>query len=57
MKLQYTTPRISVEALEKADVLLASTVTPTDPVTQKRERENQYGDFMSFVFNPANWFD
>lgn len=63
MKSEYTTPRISVEALEKTDVLLSSpAITPSDDplTTQKFKKENQYRqyrDFMSFALNPDNWLD
>ncbi len=56
MKSEYKTPSILIEDLEKVDVLLDS--AGADISTTKRlERENRYKDFMSFAFNPANWFD
>ena len=58
MKLKYIKPRISVEALEKSDVLTASPTDPTETTpAQKSEKENRYGDFISFAFDPKNWFD
>lgn len=61
MKSEYTTPRISVEALEKTDVLLSSpAITPSDEPLTTNKLENQYRqyrDFMSFAFNPDNWLD
>ena len=59
MKSEYKKPIITVEALESNDVLLSSgTEETTDPVlSNKKERENRYGDFMSFMFGgPGSWF-
>lgn len=55
MKFKYSTPMISVEVLEKADILLASAiVTPTDP--EDKELENSYHDFMDFI-GSGDFFD
>lgn len=56
MKPKYITPRIFVEALERADVLLSSVTDPTDS-QRKFEKENRYSDFLSFVGDPKKWFD
>lgn len=62
MKSEYKKPIITVEALESNDVLLSSGVVDptetTDPVlSNKKERENRYGDFISFMFGgPGSWF-
>lgn len=57
MKSEYKTPSILVEDLEKVDVLLLESADTDTSTTKRLERENRYGDFMSFAFNPANWFD
>ncbi len=55
MKSEYKKPIITVEALESNDVLLSSTTAPV--FSKKRERENRYGDFMSFMLGgPGSWF-
>ena len=62
MKSEYKTPVITVEALESNDVLLSSagSIDPatTDPLPlAKREKENRYGDFISFILSgPSGWF-
>ena len=58
MKLKYKKPNISIETLDRSDVLLSSVATPaeSEPV-QKSEIENSYGDFVSFALDPKNWFD
>ena len=60
MKFEYKTPVITVEALECNDVLLSSAGS-IDPATidplAKREKENRYGDFISFILSgPSGWF-
>lgn len=57
MKSEYKTPSILIEDLEKVDVLLLESADTDTSTTKRLERENRYGDFMSFAFNPANWFD
>lgn len=55
MKSEYKKPIITVEALESNDVLLLSTTVPV--LSNKKERENRYGDFMSFMLGgPGSWF-
>ena len=59
MKSEYKKPIITVEALESNDVLLSSgTEEVTNPVlSNKKERENSYGDFISFIGEgPGSWF-
>lgn len=46
MKTKYKPPRISVELLEKTDILLASAPEPE----KEKEVENRYGSFASFVW-------
>lgn len=62
MKSEYKKPIITVEALESNDVLLSSGVVDptetTNPVlSNKKERENRYSDFISFIGEgPGSWF-
>ena len=49
MKIYYQTPKIEIETLEKADVLLSSTVE-----TENRFVGNE--DLLTFVFN-GEWID
>lgn len=55
MKFEYSTPMISVEVLEKADILMTSAeVTPTEP--KDKELENSYRDIMDFI-GSGDFFD
>ena len=59
LKDKYYSPTISVEVLERADVLLSSgTEGGGSSNTLKREKENYYGDFVDFVIKDVgSWFD
>ena len=54
LKEKYLSPTISVEVLERADILLASAVDGHTSVL--KEKENAYGDFLDFVIS-LSWFD
>ena len=66
MKSEYRTPIITIEALDKRDVLLASSeavipTTPTESATDAttpavRELENAYRSFGQFIAS-GDWFD
>lgn len=57
MKEKYSSPYISVEDLEKTDILLASGES-SDPASSEpaaQELENAYRDITSFFFS-GEWF-
>lgn len=58
MKSEYFKPLISVEILERADVLMSSgEVVPVETTQPKgAELENSYRDITSF-FLSGKWFD
>lgn len=59
MKEHYSSPYISVEDLEKTDILLASPPGGSDPSEASepaaQELENAYRDITSFFFS-GDWF-
>ena len=57
MKFEYSSPKISLEVLEKADVLLASNPGEQPSVNPKNELENTYFDISDFLKSPDDgWF-
>ncbi len=54
MKFEYSSPLISVEVLDKTDVLLTSVIVPPDPA--EKEKENAYRDIFDFIFKNRSWF-
>jgi hypothetical protein len=61
VKLKYSLPEISVEVLDKIDVLMDSpeaTQPPTQASTAKKEVDNAFNSFGVFNFTPpGGWFD
>ncbi|MBR2279894.1 MAG: hypothetical protein IJ903_03075 [Ruminococcus sp.] len=56
MKEKYLSPTISVEVLERADILLASAEGGQTSVL--KEKENAYGNFLDFVIQESlSWFN
>ncbi len=56
MKSEYSSPVISVEVLEKTDILMASAeVIPSTSELSKSEKENAYRDIADF-FTSGDWF-
>lgn len=51
MKFEYSSPMISVEVLEKTDVLLASAEPSVDPTPAKKELENAYFDIGELLMS------
>lgn len=57
MKFEYSSPKISIEVLEKADVLLASNPEEQPSVNPKKELENAYFDISNLLKSPdGGWF-
>ena len=58
MKEKYLSPTISVEVLERTDILLSLSSESSQGAPALKEKENAYGDFMSFALNElGSWFD
>ena len=56
LKEKYLSPTISVEVLERADILLASAEGGQTSVL--KEKENAYGNFLDFVIQESlSWFN
>lgn len=56
LKEKYLSPTISVEVLERADILLASAEDGNASVL--KEKENAYGNFLDFVIQESlSWFN
>ncbi len=56
LKEKYLSPTISVEVLERADILLASAEEGQTSVL--KEKENAYGNFLDFVIQESlSWFN
>ena len=58
LKEKYLSPTISVEVLERTDILLSLSSESSQGASALKEKENAYGDFMSFALNElGSWFD
>lgn len=56
LKEKYLSPTVSVEVLERADILLASAEEGQTSVL--KEKENAYGNFLDFVIQESlSWFN
>ncbi len=56
MKIKYLSPTILIEDLGKNDVLLSSgPITPPDPGSSSKEKENTYFDIERFLVS-EDWF-